>query len=105
MSCPGRCFKECVRRGPQADIAIHCSGSSASKWRPLTCKLGDNFAGSTPDLIGHGSMGDWTGERAFTLSDEAAHSKEGDERGGDAGLGGGVHDERIVLAVAGGDEP
>jgi pimeloyl-ACP methyl ester carboxylesterase len=52
-------------------IAIHCSGSSGTQWRSLACRLGDGFTTWAPDLIGHGSMGNWKGEHAFTLSDEA----------------------------------
>jgi pimeloyl-ACP methyl ester carboxylesterase len=53
-------------------IALHCSGSSGRQWRQLAEGLGDRFSLVAPDLYGCGMRGDWSGERAFTLADEAA---------------------------------
>ena len=53
-------------------IALHCSAASGREWRQLAVQLGDRFSLIAPDLIGCGSRGHWTGEHAFTLSDEAA---------------------------------
>lgn len=53
-------------------IALHCSGASGRQWRHLAKILGSDFNLSAPDLIGCGSSPHWSGERAFTLADEAA---------------------------------
>jgi pimeloyl-ACP methyl ester carboxylesterase len=55
-----------------AVIALHCSGASGSQWRQLDSDLGYRFALVAPDLIGSGETSRWSGDRAFTLSDEAA---------------------------------
>ena len=53
-------------------IALHCSGSSGRQWQPLGEALGSRFALVAPDLYGCGTRDHWSGERAFTLADEAA---------------------------------
>jgi pimeloyl-ACP methyl ester carboxylesterase len=53
-------------------IALHCSGATGLQWRQLRSDLGPRFSLVTPDLIGNGNTDGWTGEHAFTLSDEAA---------------------------------
>jgi pimeloyl-ACP methyl ester carboxylesterase len=57
--------------GP-AVIALHCSGSSGRQWAQLGDALGERFALIAPDLYGCGTRGAWSGERPFTLADEAA---------------------------------
>jgi pimeloyl-ACP methyl ester carboxylesterase len=53
-------------------IALHCSGGSGRQWRELAETLGDRVTLVAPDLYGCGMHGHWSGERAFTLADEAA---------------------------------
>jgi pimeloyl-ACP methyl ester carboxylesterase len=55
-------------------IALHCSGADASQWRCLSEVLGADYAMLTPEHYGTESRGQWTGEHAFTLDDEAAIS-------------------------------
>ena len=62
---------------PQPDvrpavIALHCSGSSGRQWRHLPAALMDRFRVLTPDLMGCGARAHWSGERPFSLADEAA---------------------------------
>lgn len=52
-------------------IALHCSGASGGQWRKLAAALGDRYDVIAPSFIGCGDSGPWTGERAFTLADEA----------------------------------
>ena len=54
-------------------IALHCSGASGHQWRHLTGALGGPFAVVAPNLIGTAARGHWSGDRPFTLSEEAAH--------------------------------
>lgn len=53
-------------------IAFHCSGGSGRHWQSLGEALGERFALVAPDLHGCGTRDHWSGERAFTLADEAA---------------------------------
>jgi pimeloyl-ACP methyl ester carboxylesterase len=55
-------------------IALHCSGADASEWRDLSKALGDGYVVRTPEHYGCESSGPWTGERAFTIADEATRS-------------------------------
>jgi pimeloyl-ACP methyl ester carboxylesterase len=55
-------------------IALHCSGADASEWRDLSKALGDGHVMRTPEHYGCESSGQWTGEHAFTIADEAAKS-------------------------------
>lgn len=52
-------------------IALHCSGGSGGQWRKLAAALGDCYDVIAPSFIGCGDAQPWTGERAFTLADEA----------------------------------
>ena len=55
-------------------IALHCSGGGASQWCYLAERLGGRYEVSAPEHYGCESTGPWTGEHAFTLSDEAARA-------------------------------
>ena len=55
-------------------IALHCSGSGAAQWRKLGEALGTRHAFVAPEHYGCDSTGPWSGERAFTLADEAART-------------------------------
>jgi pimeloyl-ACP methyl ester carboxylesterase len=55
-------------------IALHCSGGGASQWSYLAEGLGGRYEVLTPEHYGCESTGPWTGERAFTLADEAAQA-------------------------------
>jgi pimeloyl-ACP methyl ester carboxylesterase len=55
-------------------IALHCSGSGAAQWRKLGEALGSRHAFVAPEHYGCESTGPWSGERAFTLADEAART-------------------------------
>jgi pimeloyl-ACP methyl ester carboxylesterase len=55
-------------------IALHCSGSGATQWRKLNEALGARHAFVAPEHYGCDSTGPWSGERAFTLADEAART-------------------------------
>ena len=55
-------------------IALHCSGSGAAQWRKLGEALGSRHAFVVPEHYGCDSTGPWSGERAFTLADEAART-------------------------------
>ncbi|SAK43625.1 alpha/beta hydrolase [Caballeronia glebae] len=69
-------------------IALHCSGSGANQWRQLgetldarnaLNALNTDHARYTlmaPEHYGCDSVGPWSGERAFTLADEAARTVE-----------------------------
>ncbi len=61
-----------VRRGRV--IALHCSGAGAGQWSYLTEALGGSYEVLAPEHYGCENSGPWTGERAFTLADEAARS-------------------------------
>jgi len=52
-------------------IALHCSGSSGRQWNKLALALGDRCRLIASDLIGSGATPHWSGERRFTLADEA----------------------------------
>src|SRR5262245_59392007 len=55
-------------------IALHCSGAGASQWRFLKEALGPHYEVLMPEHYGCESTGQWTGEHAFTLADDAARS-------------------------------
>ena len=55
-------------------IALHCSGSDASEWRPLTQALCGRYEVAAPEHYGGQGTGPWGGEHAFTLDDEAVRS-------------------------------
>jgi pimeloyl-ACP methyl ester carboxylesterase len=55
-------------------IALHCSGAGASQWCYLAEALGGRYEVVAPEHYGCESTGPWTGEHAFTLSDEAART-------------------------------
>ncbi|MBP0588519.1 alpha/beta hydrolase [Paraburkholderia sp. LEh10] len=57
-------------------IALHCSGSGANQWRALGELLDGRYALIAPEHYGCDSVGPWSGERAFTLADEAARTVE-----------------------------
>lgn len=60
-------------------IALHCSGAGATQWRQLGETLGTmnaRYALIAPEHYGCDSAGPWSGERAFTLADEAARTVE-----------------------------
>ena len=57
-------------------IALHCSGWNAKQWGSLRDVLAGNFELLTPEHYGCESRGNWRGEHAFTLADEAAQSIE-----------------------------
>lgn len=61
-----------VRRGRV--IALHCSGAGASQWRYLSEALGGSWDLTAPEHYGCDGAGAWSGERAFTLADEAART-------------------------------
>jgi pimeloyl-ACP methyl ester carboxylesterase len=52
-------------------IALHCSGGSPRQWRNLADALGPRFEVITPNFYGSGSGRHWSGERPFSLNDEA----------------------------------
>lgn len=51
-------------------VALHCSASSSAQWRKLAEQAEDGFDVRCLDLYGCGRTGGWTGEGAFTLTDE-----------------------------------
>jgi pimeloyl-ACP methyl ester carboxylesterase len=55
-------------------IALHCSGSGSAQWRKLSDALGSRHKFIAPEHYGCESTGPWSGERAFTLADEAART-------------------------------
>jgi pimeloyl-ACP methyl ester carboxylesterase len=55
-------------------IALHCSGSGSAQWRKLGDALGSRHTFIAPEHYGCESTGPWSGERAFTLADEAART-------------------------------
>ncbi len=55
-------------------IALHCSGSGAAQWRKLGEALDARHALVAPEHYGCDSAGPWSGERAFSLADEAART-------------------------------
>ena len=56
----------------QPILLLHCSGSSGAQWRALAQRLGGSHQVLTPDLIGYGAAGPWTGSGSFSLAKEAA---------------------------------
>jgi pimeloyl-ACP methyl ester carboxylesterase len=71
------------RMAGEADtLALHCSGASGRQWR----RLQEHGAGAirviAPDLYGAGSVGQWPGQHAFSLADEAERILSLPELGG-----------------------
>lgn len=56
---------------PVPVIALHCSGADGGVWRKLAYALGPWFEVIAPSFMGCADRGNWTGERAFCLADEA----------------------------------
>lgn len=61
----------CASQTPVPVIALHCSGADGGQWRKLPAVLGPRYEVFSPNFIGCADIGPWTGERAFTLADEA----------------------------------
>ena len=61
----------CASQFPVPVIALHCSGADGGQWRKLAGALGLRYEVFAPSFIGCADIGPWTGERAFTLADEA----------------------------------
>jgi pimeloyl-ACP methyl ester carboxylesterase len=63
-------------------LALHCSGASGRQWR----RLQEHGAGAirviAPDLYGASSVGNWHGQHAFSLADEAERILSLPELGG-----------------------
>jgi pimeloyl-ACP methyl ester carboxylesterase len=57
-------------------IALHFSGAGANQWRALDELLDGRYALIAPEHYGCDRVGPWSGERAFTLADEAARTVE-----------------------------
>jgi pimeloyl-ACP methyl ester carboxylesterase len=55
-------------------VALHCSGAGASQWNYLAKALGGGYEVLAPEHFGNESSGPWSGERPFTLADEAART-------------------------------
>lgn len=82
-------------------IALHCSGSAGRQWNKLALALKDCFPLIAPDLIGAGATPHWSGERHFTLADEAARIIDIiDARDGPAHLVGHSYGGAVALHVA-----
>ncbi len=58
-------------RPRQTVIALHCSGADSRQWRLLAATLEAPFELLAPDFYGTQSRPLWSGDRAFTLADEA----------------------------------
>jgi pimeloyl-ACP methyl ester carboxylesterase len=52
-------------------LALHCSGASGRQWRRLREHGSGAIRVIAPDLYGAGSVGNWHGQHAFSLADEA----------------------------------
>jgi len=52
-------------------IALHCSGAGAGQWKTLGATLGPRYDIEAPEHYGCDGTGQWSGEHAFTLADEA----------------------------------
>jgi pimeloyl-ACP methyl ester carboxylesterase len=55
-------------------IALHCSGAGSSQWNYLAEVLGGGFEVLAPEHFGNENTGPWTGERPFTLAEEAVRT-------------------------------
>jgi len=55
-------------------VALHSSGAGASQWNYLAKALGGGYEVLAPEHFGNESSGPWSGERPFTLADEAART-------------------------------
>ncbi len=65
-----------TQAGPAPVIALHCSGGGAAQWRELGNALDSRYELVAPEHYGCDSAGPWSGERAFTLADEAVRTIE-----------------------------
>jgi pimeloyl-ACP methyl ester carboxylesterase len=72
MSTKGDTMPKPARR--KVVIALHCSGAGAGQWRKLGEALGSRYELATPEHYGCDGTGQWAGEHAFTLADEAART-------------------------------
>jgi pimeloyl-ACP methyl ester carboxylesterase len=61
----------CAPRSAAPVIALHCSGADGGQWRKLAAALGPRYEMFAPGFIGCPEIGHWSGERAFSLADEA----------------------------------
>jgi pimeloyl-ACP methyl ester carboxylesterase len=61
-------------RGRGRVMALHCSGAGSSQWSYLAEALGGGFEVLAPEHFGSENTGPWTGERPFSLADEAART-------------------------------
>lgn len=52
-------------------VALHCSGANEMQWRRLRDALGATGSFHCPEFYGCERTGPWTGERGFTLMDDA----------------------------------
>jgi pimeloyl-ACP methyl ester carboxylesterase len=52
-------------------VALHCSGASSRQWRRLQEQGAGAIGVVAPDLYGTAGVGQWTGQHAFSLADEA----------------------------------
>jgi pimeloyl-ACP methyl ester carboxylesterase len=90
-----------VMQLPVPVVALHCSGADGGAWRKLAASLGPWFEITAPNFIGCADRGPWTGERAFTLADEARPIIELiDELGGPVHLVGHSYGGGVALKVA-----
>jgi pimeloyl-ACP methyl ester carboxylesterase len=63
------------RKGSRGRVmALHCSGAGSSQWIHLAEVLGGGFEVLAPEHFGNENTGPWTGERSFTLADEAVRT-------------------------------
>jgi len=53
-------------------VLLHSSTGSGAQWTALCDELQQDFLVLTPDLYGYGDSDGWPGDRAISLSDEAA---------------------------------
>ena len=59
--------------GQGTAVALHCSGATGRQWRRLEEQGAGAIRVVAPDLFGTASVGNWTGQHAFSLADEAQH--------------------------------
>lgn len=52
-------------------VALHCSGADGRQWDKLAAVLGPRFEVIAPSFFGVSDVRPWSGERSFTLADEA----------------------------------
>lgn len=83
-----------------AVVLLHCSGSTAGQWQALIDLLQPRFRPLAVELHGHGARPDWSGERPFTLADDAALVEPLLERLGGAHLVGHSYGGAVALKLA-----